>query len=145
MDICFFCESNGGSKDDAKQVRIYMQLGKDGNQVTYRYADVSVPRCARCRQVHRDRIVRWGLRVVAAVGAPIGLGIVFGFLLSRIHPDLVLMWYMLGAALGFLVKLRFEKALTDADVKSERKGILKTFPPLKASLESGWTFSRPTP
>jgi hypothetical protein len=143
IDWCFFCESRASEQDKAKRVRIFLELGRSGNQIRYQYADVTVPRCATCSTVHRKRVIRWILRGCAVLGLPIVLGVLFNMRLRQIHSELLIIWHGLGAALGLLIKLRFEKNLQDAGIKSESKGVIKTFPPLKAHLDAGWTLSQP--
>ena len=64
--ICFFCGKSAA--DDSSRIRVPMCSGVHvvgllfGKGMEYRYADVVVPRCRRCRDEHRElpgRIERW--------------------------------------------------------------------------------------
>jgi len=138
VGTCWFCKRKKAEEDSALEIPMYGDVARrptlTGIHVTFRTLVVSVPRCRRCKSVHR-RTGKTG-SIMAPVGAIIGGCIGSVFTLSATgaivggFAGLVIGAGVMGPLVG--------SAIQPSDVASAAKH--KDYPQIKELRSQGWLF-----
>jgi hypothetical protein len=122
--ICWFCKNSPSEEKAVLEVKMYGNVTVYGNQIRWRRLSVNVPRCSRCKSIHR-RKVKFGW-----LGA--GLGIVLAiFIGSNINGLAGFLAFIISLTIGLVAGRRRPKGVRAEGYKEE-------FPNVQKLTSEGW-------
>ncbi len=138
--VCHFCDKNSPSDNSSIEKTIYKETYRSyiGRRVEFSYANVSIPRCNSCKEVHSKgnsqyALYFWGLLI---------LGVIIGAVTEDSH---FIIGGLIGGFLGWIIGTSVQSsAVGKQGVKDDSESTLRNHPILSERMKQGWSFSKPT-
>jgi hypothetical protein len=148
---CWFCKTNPSDDKSKHDVKMYGNVTRLGNRITWNYNTFTVPRCKVCNNHH---IAKNHLYLWPALGVFMGWlpSIFFAAIFGQNNNDLSdqLFWsawicfIILGIVSGAVIYNHFKNktftGLRKENLQIKAKSYFKEFPSIKEKIKAGWVF-----
>ena len=138
--LCYYCGQEIADSESAYKQEIYKETARystfNGRRVEFRQAEVSVPRCKQCKEIHGSSKAWWYWLFPIA-------GVILLILTTDWH------WFsclLVGGIIGLIISTiigSFNDSIKAKNANIKKEEDIRNFEPVKKLLNDGWTFSKP--
>lgn len=138
--VCHFCDKNSPDDSASLNKTIYKETYRSyiGRRVEFSYAQVTIPRCKNCQEIHSKGNSQYSMYFWAFLI----LGIIVGAITEDSH---FIIGGLIGGLIGWIVGNSVQgNSVSKQGIKDDSESTLRNHPILIERMKAGWTFSKPS-
>lgn len=138
--VCHFCDKNSPDDNASIEKTIYKETYRSyiGRRVEFSYANVSIPRCNSCKEVHSKGNSQYSMYFFGFLI----LGVIIGAVTEDSH---FIIGGFIGGFLGWIIGTSVQSSSVGKHgIKDNSESTLRNHPILTERMKQGWTFSKPS-
>jgi hypothetical protein len=144
QNMCHYCKRELADENYAHKITIYKEINRSinfsGRKVEFRTAEIFIPRCKKCNDIHIDGSI-WFMAAPVSIFSTLGLFL--GLTLWGYWLGFLLLGCVIGLIIGYiLVSINDYRRASKANIKT--RGNIKDYEPLKKMLINGWSLNEPS-